>query len=258
MSAPRALPAPIALPLANVGGALLLALRALRLAYRQGVSRREVLVQMNEIGNRSSWLVLSGLSFFGVVMVTIANEQARRFTGNVLVVGPAFFELLIRELAPMMVALLTAAGAAAAASAELASMTVSEQVEALEMSAGDPLLDLVAPRVIASILVLPALCVLGAVAASTSAVLTTFFVFDADGFAFVDPRFISWGDFACAGIKAVLCGLYIPAAASRRGLTARGGAPAVGLAVTRGVVDAALGCLIIDFVVALAFLLIGV
>ena len=89
-----------------------------------------------------------------------------------------------------------------------------------------------------------------------SAVATVTYVYGADGLTFVDPRFVDGGDIACAAIKAVLCGLFIPLAASRRGLLARGGAHAVGGAVTQGVVDAAMGCLLIDFAVTSAFFLV--
>ncbi|MHB8876220.1 MAG: ABC transporter permease, partial [Myxococcaceae bacterium] len=136
--------------LATLGAPWLLAARSLRQAAKTGLSWREVLRQIHEIGNRSGWLVISGLAFFGTVMVAIAHQQARRFTGDITVVGPAYFQLLVREFGPLTAALLAASRAAASSSAELASMTVNEQVEALEMSAGDPLADLVAPRVVAA------------------------------------------------------------------------------------------------------------
>ena len=64
------------------------------------------------------WLVISGMAFFGVVMVTIANVQARKMVGNIAVLGPAYFELLVREFGPFMSAILTAARAGASHSAE--------------------------------------------------------------------------------------------------------------------------------------------
>ncbi|MFZ5468792.1 MAG: MlaE family ABC transporter permease [Myxococcota bacterium] len=239
-----------------IGASALLLGRSLRTAARRGVAWREVLVQLHETGNRSAWLVGGGLSFFGVVMVLIAHEQARRFTSDITVVGPAYFELLVREFGPMISALLAAARAGAGSSAELSAMTVNEQIDALEMSAGDPLSDLVVPRLLASLFIVPALCVIGTLAASASAVATGNWVLGIDGYAFIDARFVDKGDILCGVAKAMLCGLYIPLAVAWRGLSAKGGAPGVGAAVTRGVVDAALGCLVIDFLVALAFLLV--
>jgi phospholipid/cholesterol/gamma-HCH transport system permease protein len=136
-------------------------------------------------------------------------------------------------------------------------MTVNEQVEALEMSAGDPLADLVAPRVVAGVLGLPLLCTLGTLAAAFSSVFTATVMAGIDGRAFVDARYIDAGDLGSAALKSVLWGLYIPLAASYRGLSASGGAPAVGRVTTEGVVSACLGCLLIDFVITLCFHLVG-
>ncbi len=69
----------------------------------------------------------------------------------------------------------------------------------------------------------------------------------------MDARFVDFWDVASAMAKAVGCGLYIPLAAAVAGLSARGGAEAVGKATTQGVVSACVGCLLIDFLVALGF-----
>lgn len=241
-----------------VGAQVLLFGRSVRSAAREGVSGREVLRQMSELGSQSSLLIGSGLAFFGTVVVTIAWAQARKYTGNISVVGPAYFELILREFAPMLTALLAASRQAASTSAELGAMSVNEQVEALELSAADPLAELVAPRLIASTLTLPLLTIIGTFFSTLAAVLTVTFAFHADGAAFMDPAMVDAGDVLCAFTKAVVCGAFIPIAASLRGLRARGGASAVGEAVTIGVVEACMGCLLLDFVVAAVFLVVGV
>lgn len=240
------------------GAPAILFARMLGAVRRHGLSLREVLVQLVELGSRSVVLIGSGLAFFGAVMVTIAYAQARKYTGNITVVGPAYFELMVREFAPMTAALLAASRAGAGTSAELASMSVNEQLEALELSAADPLAELVAPRFVASVIAVPCLTAIGTVAATLAAVFTVTYAFGADGRTFMDARFVDFNDVACALVKAVLCGAFIPLAASSRGLKASGGAAAVGEAVTSGVVDACMGCLLIDFAVAAAFLGLGV
>jgi phospholipid/cholesterol/gamma-HCH transport system permease protein len=243
--------------LRSVGAPWLLLARLPRACARGGLSWRECLVQLHEVANRSAWLVTTGMAFFGSVLVSIGYSQARRLTGNLTVVGPAYFELILREMGPMLSSLLAAARSGASSSAELSAMKVNEQVEALEMSAGDPLCDLVAPRVVGGLLGLPILCALGTLSALFSCVVTASVGFNIDGRAFVDPRYIDAGDIASAAVKAVCCGLFIPLAAAWRGLSAGSGAPAVGAATTNGVVTACLGCLVIDFVVTLAFTLVG-
>lgn len=244
-------------PLTSTARPFLLLLRTIRAVSRRGMSWREVLVQLNELGNRSSWLVASGLAFFGTVMVTIAYAQARKYTGNITIVGPAYFQLLLRELGPLTGALLLASRAAAGTSAELASMSVNEQLEALELSAADPLAELVAPRIVASLIAAPVLICIGTIAATFAAVTTVNYAFHADGSTFMDASFVTRSDLLCAFTKAVACGLFIPLAAASRGLQTSGGASAVGEAVTSGVVDACMGVLIIDFLIALAFMLAG-
>jgi phospholipid/cholesterol/gamma-HCH transport system permease protein len=137
-------------------------------------------------------------------------------------------------------------------------MAVNEQIEALELSAADPLAELVAPRLVASILTMPLLTAIGTVTSAAAAALTVTYAFGADGGSFIDPRLVDRSDLLCALVKALLNGAFIPLAASYRGLGARGGASAVGEAVTTGVVEASMGCLLIDFVVAAVFLLLGV
>ena len=241
--------------LTTAGAPFLLLGRTVAAVRRSGLAARECAVQFVELGTRSSWLVGGGLAFLGAVMVSIAWAQARKYTGNVTVVGPAYFELMIREFCPLTAAILCASRAGAGTSAELAAMSVNEQVEALELSAADPLAELVAPRIVASVFAVPLLTVIGVVTSSLSALATVTYVYGADGYTFIDPRFVDGGDVSCAVIKSILCGLFIPLATCRRGLMAKGGAQSVGAAVTDGVVDAAMGCLLIDFAVTSAFFL---
>ena len=242
----------------TIGAQAVLFTRSVRSARREGIMWREVLHQMAELGTQSALLISAGMAFFGTVIVTIAYAQARKYTGNITVVGPPYFELILREFAPLLTALLAASRQAASTSAELGAMSVNEQVEALELSAADPLAELVVPRIIASTLTLPLLTMLGTFFATLSAVITVSYVFGADGRAFVDPAMVDAGDVICAFVKAVICGAFIPVAASLRGLRAKGGAGAVGEAVTTGVVEACMGCLLLDFLVAAVFLTIGV
>jgi phospholipid/cholesterol/gamma-HCH transport system permease protein len=241
-----------------LGAPWVLLLRTLTALRHGRVPWRACLTQVYELGNRSAWLVTAGLGFLGAVMVMIANVQARRFTGSLAVVGSAYFELLVRELGPVFAALLAAARTGASTSAELSWMTVGEQVEALEMSAADPLVELVAPRVAGGLLALPLLCALGTASAALSAAFVAQAAFDVDPRAFLDARFVTGSDVGCALTKSIAFGLYIPLAAAWRGLSARGGASAVGKATTDGVVNACFGCLVLDFIVDQVFLILHV
>ena len=244
-------------PLRGPGAAALLLSCTVRALRTDRLSWHACLEQLVELGTRSLGLVLSGMAFFGAVMVTIAHRQATKLVGDLNLVGPPYFELLVREFGPAISALLIAARLGASASAELSTASVTEQAEALEMSAGDPKVDWVAPRVVASLLAVPALTVIGIMAAGIAAALTAS-SYGANGWAFLDGRNVTWADLGCALVKALACGLYIPLVASEHGLSARGGAAAVGAATTQGVVSACLGALIIDLLITLGFRLAGV
>lgn len=244
-------------PLHIFGAQLVLLWRTLKAARREGIVWKEVLRHMAELGTSSAALIFMGLFFFGVVLVTIAWAQVRKYFGNIAVIGPPYFQLILREFSPIMAAILAASRQGASTAAEIGAMSVNEQVEALELSAADPLAELVAPRLIASILVLPLLTTIGVIAATTSAAATVTFGFQNNGMAFLDPSLVTKADLISVLIKTIACGAFIPIAASLRGLRAKGGAAAVGEAVTVGVVEACMGCLVIDFVIAAAYFVIA-
>lgn len=243
-------------PLRAPGAAALLLVRTARACGVDRLSARACLEQLVELGTRSLWLVVSGMGFFGSVMVTIANAQARKFLGNLDLVGPPYFALLVREFGPAISAMLIAARLGASASAELSTASVTEQAEALEMSAGDPKVDWVAPRLLASLIAVPALTLVGTMVAGLVAALTAR-SYGAYGWSFLDGRAVTTMDLACALLKAAACGVYIPLVASQHGLAARGGTAAVGAATTDGVVSACLGSLVIDLIITVLFQLAG-
>ena len=243
---------------AGLGGWVLFLARTLWATRARTFSWREVLHQLDEVAVRSAPLVVGGLGFFGAVAVTIAQHQARRLTGNLIVLGPPYFVLMVREFGPVLSTLLASARLGAGHAAELSAMAVQEQLEALEMSAGDPLVDLVAPRWWAGVLGYPILCALGTAAATLSAAGTAQWVFHVDGRAFFDAELLRAGDLLCGLAKAVLCGALVPVAALRWALTARGGAEAVGTHTTDGVVRACLVCLLVDAFIALLFRALGI
>jgi phospholipid/cholesterol/gamma-HCH transport system permease protein len=224
--------------------------RALRDGLKRGLPRGELLRQTHEIGNKSLLLVLGGMAFFGAVLMAHGSSQARRVVGDFSVVGPPYFELMLRELGPTFAGILAAVRLGAAISAELASMQVTEQVDALKMSAGDPLSDLVLPRLLGGLVAVPCLIIAGTTTAAVVSALVASYFYAADGGAFLDPALVTRGDLTAFCLKTLLYGLCIPAAAVWAGMRARGGAAAVGEATTKGVVWASVGVLLIDWAVS--------
>lgn len=225
-------------------------LRDVAPSLRRRPPRGEIVRQVYEIGNKSMLLVLGGMMFFGAVLMAHGSVQARRVVGDFSVVGPPYFELLLRELGPTFAGILAAVRLGAALSAELASMQVTEQVDALKMSAGDPIADLVVPRLLGGLLAIPCLIIAGTMmAAGVSAAVANLF-YGADGGAFLDAALVTRGDLWAFSLKTLLYGVAIPVTAVTAGMRARGGAAAVGEATTRGVVWASVSVLMIDWAVS--------
>lgn len=208
--------------------------------------RRALLQQIHEIGNQSVLLVVGGMIFFGAVMVAHGAFQARKVVGDLSIVGPGYMELMVAELGPTIAGVLAAVRAGAAISAELAAMRVTEQLDALEMCAGDPYSDLVAPRLLAGIIAVPSLIIAGTMGALLSAAVVATFVYGADGWSFLNPALVDRSDVTSFFGKSFLYGAAIPLAACRAGLSARGGPGAVGEATTAGVVAASVAVIVLD------------
>ncbi|MGC4113683.1 MAG: ABC transporter permease [Myxococcales bacterium] len=225
-------------------------LSELRRALRRGMPQGELVRQTYEIGNRSMLLVVGGMMFFGAVLMAHGSVQARRVVGDFSVVGPPYFQLLLRELGPTFAGVLAAVRLGAALSAELASMQVTEQVDALKMSAGDPISDLVLPRLLGGLIAIPCLIVAGTMAAAIVSSVVANVGYAADGGAFLDAALVTRGDLLSFWIKTLLYGVAIPATSVWAGMQARGGAAAVGEATTKGVVWASVSVLVIDWAVS--------
>jgi len=228
-------------------GAMLLLLRTtLRRVFARGLPLHELARQLHEMGNRTLPLVLVGLGCFGAALVAHADHEAKPIVQDIVVVGPPALHLLTRELGPILVGGLAALQLGSMIAAELGTMAEGEQLEALVMTGGDPYAELVAPRLVAGVLVMPVLFTAGLAMAALCARLTATYVYGSDGAAWTDALMTSRGDFVYGYAKAAIMGLAIPLAGSLHGLRARGGASAVGAATTAGAVTSFLAMMAID------------
>lgn len=232
--------------------------RSVTRAWRFGFSGHEVLRQIVTMGTQSMLLVLFGMAFFGSVLVEHGASQARQVVGDISIVGSAWFEVMLRDLAPTIAGVLAAVRIGAALSAEIAAMKVTEQLDALELSAGDVYADIVFPRLLAGIIAIPALLIIGTASAELSSAFCALFFYGADSGAFLDPALIGGDDLFAFAIKAFGYGLAIPLAAIDCGLRAEGGPGGVGEATTRGVVSASMVVLLLNVILSLALFVSGI
>lgn len=213
--------------------------------------------QTNRVGWGSVPLV-SLISFFlGLTMALLVGYELRKFGSQNLVpglVGVAF----TRELGPLMTGIVVASRVGAAYTAELGTMTVSEEVEAIEAMGIGPLRFLVAPRVVALVLLMPCLVVVSSVAALAGAALvckvqlrfTTLFFAQRVG----DNLIIR--DIVSGEIKSIIFGLIIGLIACYKGLSVRGGAAGVGDSTTSSVVVAVTAVIAADTLFNIAMVVI--
>ena len=230
----------------------------LHYTLRGSVSREAVLKELYEIGNRSTVFLAITMGFMGMIFVYQAGEQILRVIPDLSALGATYIELLVRDLAASISALMLATRVGAGIAAEIGSMVVTEQVDALRMCAADTIEYLVVPRFVASVVMTTVLTVIaGCVALSTGAWTAQMF-FGINPRTFVDASLLDKGDLVIGFAKCLAYGAVIPVISAHSGLTTRGGSAGVGAAATRAVVNSSLAVIALDFVIsAVGYLVFG-
>jgi len=199
------------------------------------------------VGNQSLNIILLTGFFTGAVFALQIGGIFQIFRAE-SIMGAATGKALTREMAPLMTAFLLTGRAGSAMTAEISTMKVNEQVDAMEAMAVDPINYLVVPRVIASMVIMPLLCGIFIFIGTVGAFVTGVAVFDVDVGIFIDR--IKWmveaKDIFNGLEKAFVFSIIIAAMACRYGLNANGGAKGVGRATTMSVVMTLLVILVCD------------
>jgi phospholipid/cholesterol/gamma-HCH transport system permease protein len=230
--------------------------RTLYYVVRGRREKHAVVRQMYAIGNESLFFVSITMGFIGMILVYQSGLQIRRLIPDFSRLGATYLELLVRDLAASIGALMLATRVGAGIAAEIGSMVVTEQVDALRMCAADPIDFLIVPRFLASLVMTTALVVwAGAVAFGTGAI-TANVAFDVPFRTFCDMSLIDWGDVVTGLAKCVAYGAAIPVVSGYCGLSTFGGSEGVGWATTRAVVNSSLAIIILNAVISTASLLV--
>lgn len=209
---------------------------------------RELVRQAYEIGNRSLVFIGFTMGFIGMIMVLQSGYQAARLIGDYSLLGPGFLQLLIREFAPTIGAMMIATRVGAGIAAEVGSMAVTEQLDALRMCGADPVQELIVPRLGACLIMVPALIVLAAFSAELAGLFTARVAFEVPYSTFWSTRLVQPGDLLLGLIKSVVFGAVIPLISAHAGMDARGGSEGVGSATTKAVIHSSVAIIFLDFV----------
>jgi len=209
---------------------------------------RELVRQMVRVGVDSLPVVVLTALFTGMVMAlqtfaTLKRVNAEGFVGTLVALS------MVRELSPVISSLLIAGRCGSAMGAELGTMRVTEQIDALEVLATDPVHYLVVPRVWATVIMLPLLIVVADVVGIGGGYLISVVYFGANPVTYMDNsfRFMDYDDVTSGLIKAAVFGLIVAVVGCQKGYFTRGGAEGVGRSTTRAVVLASIAILISDF-----------
>ncbi len=212
------------------------------------IHRRNTMYQMAIVGPESLSIALLTASFVGMVFtIQVAREFVNLGAGTA--VGGVLALSLSRELAPVLTAVIVAGRVGSAFAAEIGTMQVTEQIDALYMLKTDPIDYLVIPRVIACCLMLPILTIFSIVIGLLGGLLIANNLYGISQVVFLDSAkgFLGIWDVCSAGIKAVVFGGLIAIIGCNWGLTTTGGAKGVGQSTTTAVVTALLAIFISNF-----------
>ena len=210
--------------------------------------RRNTLDQMAAVGPESLMIALLTAGFVGAVFTIQVACEFINF-GATATVGGVLALALTRELAPVLTAVVLAGRVGSAFAAEIGTMRVTEQIDALYMLKTDPIDYLVIPRVIACCLMLPILTILSIIIGMTGGLLVATNLYSIPESVFLDSarNLLGVWDLCSAAIKAACFGVLIAVIGCSWGLTTTGGAKGVGQSTTTAVVTALLGIFISNF-----------
>jgi phospholipid/cholesterol/gamma-HCH transport system permease protein len=250
--------------LSIVGGTSRLAAATGRWLLRSTVNpnirlgRQAVSAQIVRVGTRSICIVLVVSSCIGLILAMAMYPPLEQF-GQQGTIANIVAIAITRELGPMISAIVLTGFAGASIAAELGTMVVGEEIEALEAHALNPVRFLVLPRLIATVISLMTLTVMANIAAILAAAAVTTGFFGVSWQVYMDNTFaqLSVMDFATGMIKAAVFAVILASLACYNGLRVSGGAAGVGKATTDTVVQTIVSVIIVDMMFTAIFLQLG-
>ncbi len=224
----------------------------------KGLRTKDLIRQIVDIGYNSFLIVFLTNIFTGMVLALQTAHGLQRF-GAKLYVGNIVSLAQVRELAPVLTAIMLCGRVGAGIAAEVASMVVTEQVDAIKALGANPIRKLVTPRVVAAVIVLPLLTVLADIIGVVGGALVAVFELNISWHIYYRSvvTFVQISDVIDGLIKAAAFGFIFVSIACYKGLHARGGTEGVGIATTEAVVTGSILILVSDFFLTKFLILVG-
>ena len=237
----------------------LLGLRAFRNLFGRPRYLADTLIQMDVIWVGSLPIIVLTGFFTGAVLALQTSKTLQTF-GEVTLTGQVVALSLVRELGPVLTALMVAGRNASGMASEIGSMLVSEQIDAMRALGTDPSKKLVTPRLVATVSMLPLLTVISDFVGVTGGFVVSFFIIRMDPVQYWTTAYQSlhFEDVFQGMVKPFIFGYIVAMVGCYFGLTTRGGTQGVGRSTTQAVVAASVLILTTDtFITKLLLALLG-
>lgn len=218
----------------------------IRPPYRIGL----LLQQMEFVGFGSLFIILLTGVFTGAVF-TLQTVNALSRVGMESMVGSTVLMAVSRELGPVLTSLMVTGRVGSAMATELGTMRVSEQIDAMEVMAVDPMNYLIWPRLVAGAVMVPCLSIIFDMVAAVGAyaVAVIFLHIDEGAYTARIRWYLDPSDFVHGTLKAFIFGIVLTLIGCYKGYNAKGGAQGVGAATTQSVVLGCIATFVLDYVI---------
>jgi phospholipid/cholesterol/gamma-HCH transport system permease protein len=240
-------------PLENIvrelGRISMMLTESIYLAFMPPFKLSYIFKQMEFIGVRSVFVIILTGAFTGMVLALQSYYGFKKF-GSEGLVGATVALSMTRELGPVLTSLMVSGRAGSAMAAELGTMRVTEQIDALTAMALNPIKYLVTPRIIAAFLVLPVLTVISDFIGIIGGYLVGVKLLGINEGAYIDKmiKFVELNDIYNGLVKSAVFGVILSIVSCYKGFYAKGGAEGVGRATTEAVVASSVTILVTDYI----------
>jgi len=244
----------------SVGELVLMSAKTISLIARGKIDRRDAVSQMYEAGVRSFPVIALTSVFTGMVLALQTGASSRNIFNEPLYIGTVVGFSLVKELGPVLTAVVISGRVGAAIAAELGSMKVTEQLDALYTLGTNPIKYLAVPRFVANLVMLPILTVAADIIGVIGGMLVTVYKWGVPSTVYWDDIFnyMDVSDFMHGLIKSVAFALIIVSISCYKGFSCEGGAEGVGKSTTSAVMISMVMILVSDYFITSLLVAVGI
>ena len=234
----------------ETGKITLLLWKALILIFQKPLNLKNILKQMEEVGIKSIPVVLITGAFTGAVLALQSYTGFKRFNAETFV-GTVVALSITRELGPVLTGLMVSGRVGSSMAAELGTMQVTEQIDALYTLAVNPIKYLIVPRLLAALIMMPVLVIFADLIGILGGYFVSVKVLHSNPYIYMERTwdYLELNDIYSGLFKAGVFGIIIATISCYQGFFTEGGAEGVGRATTKAVVLSCLLILIFNYII---------